>query len=89
LFLPRHSWATILLFYNSCCNWDYEHQPPHSSFLNMQSHRILCLDWPGSVILLKTLTHVSEMSDTCHWAQQFVEMGYCKCFTWAGLVQLS
>jgi hypothetical protein len=53
--------------------------------IEMGSHKLSCLGWPRTVILLISASHVAGMTEEHHAAQLLFEIGSHKLFALAGL----
>jgi hypothetical protein len=52
-FLLALALTSVPPFYASCCSWDDRYMPSHPAFsIEMWSHKLFCLDLPGTAILL-------------------------------------
>jgi hypothetical protein len=54
-------------------------------FIKIGSHRLFCLDWTETQILLISISHVSGMKGEHYCTQLLVEMGSHELFAWGGL----
>jgi hypothetical protein len=63
-FLSRPAWTVILLFNASCLTWDDRHMALCPAFFSMEmgSHNIFYLHWPGTAILQISASHITEMT---------------------------
>jgi hypothetical protein len=59
----------------------------HAQFFSveMESRELVCLGWPGTMILPISASQVTGLIGVCHCAHLLVEMRSHELFAWAGL----